>query len=116
MSNPVTVYVVDDDDSIRKSMVMILDSARLANRSYASAEEFLNDFDAAGVGCLLLDLSMPGMSGLELLRHIRAKGVKLPVLVISGTASVGSAVEAMKLDVIDFLEKPADHHVVLAKV
>jgi two-component system response regulator FixJ len=110
------VYVVDDDPGVRKSMCLALQSAQLPARAHASAEEFLADYQPDAPGCIVLDLSMPGMSGLELLKHLRARGVQLPVLVVSGTATVPKAIEAMKLGVVDFLEKPADHRTVLQKV
>jgi RNA polymerase sigma factor (sigma-70 family) len=114
------VFVVDDDAGVRKSICMALEAAQLAVRPYASAEDFLADYKnglptGAG-GCLVLDLSMPGMSGLELLRHLRSQGMHLPVLIVSGTGTVPKAIEAMKLGVVDFLEKPADHRVVVQKV
>jgi len=114
---PPLVFVVDDDAGVRKSICMALEAAQLAVRPYASAEEFLADYkNIPSSGCLVLDLSMPGMSGLELLRHLRSQGMHLPVLIVSGTGTVPKAIEAMKLGVVDFLEKPADHRVVVQKV
>ena len=110
------VYVVDDDAGVRKSMCMAMEAAQLPARAYASAEEFLGDYQPNAPGCVVLDLSMPGMSGLELLKHLRAQGVELPVLIVSGTATVPKAVEAMRLGIVDFLEKPADHRTVMQKV
>ena len=96
---------------------MAIEAAQLSVRPFASAEEFLAEYkQGVSPGCLVLDLSMPGMSGLELLRHLRSQGVHLPVLIVSGTGTVPKAIEAMKLGVIDFMEKPADHRVVVQKV
>ena len=115
-----TVFVVDDDAGLRKSICMALEAAELSVKSYPSAEQFLADYNdpaaAAHAGCVVLDLSMPGMSGLELLRHLRSQGINLPVLVVSGTGTVPKAIEAMKLGVVDFMEKPAEHRVVVQKV
>jgi FixJ family two-component response regulator len=114
-----TVCVVDDDPGIRKSLEMVLESADLPARLYASAELLLEDLRGElreCCGCILLDLQMPRTTGIELLRRLREMGYDSPVIVISGTATVLSAVESMKLGAIDFLEKPIDHRTVLNKV
>jgi len=114
-----TVCVVDDDPGIRKSLEMVLDSADLPARLYASAELLLDDLRGElsdCCGCILLDLQMPRTTGIELLRRLREMGYDSPVIVISGTATVLSAVESMKLGAIDFLEKPIDHRTLLNKV
>jgi FixJ family two-component response regulator len=116
MSQDSIVYVVDDDSGMRKSMSLALETAGLPVQSYGSAEEFLGGYNPDSAGCIVLDLSMPGMSGLECLQRMRSQGVAAPVLIVSGTATVPSAVEAMKLGVVDFLEKPLDHRTVLSKV
>jgi len=110
------VFVVDDDPGMRKSVCMALESAQLPVQAFESAESFLAVYQPGTTGCIVLDLSMPGMSGIELLRHLRSKEIHLPVLVVSGTATVPKAVEVMKLGIVDFLEKPADHRLVVQKV
>jgi len=114
-----TVCVVDDDPGMRRSLEMVLESADLPVRLYPGADLLLEDM--AGelrdcCGCVLLDLQMPRTTGIELLRRFRALGYDSPVIVISGTATVLSAVESMKLGAIDFLEKPIDHRTLLNKV
>jgi two-component system response regulator FixJ len=114
-----TVCVVDDDPGMRHSLEMVLDSAELPVRLYAGADALLEDL--AGelrerCGCVLLDLQMPRTTGIELLRRFRELGYDWPVIVITGTATVLSAVESMKLGAIDFLEKPIDHRTLLNKV
>jgi len=116
-----TVCVVDDDPGMRQSLEMVLESADLPARLYGGADELLRDLrddDAARqrCGCVLLDLQMPGTTGIELLRRFRELGYDSPVIVITGTATVLSAVESMKLGAIDFLEKPIDHRTLLNKV
>ena len=114
-----TVCVVDDDPGIRKSLEMVLDSADLPVRLYAGAEALLDDLASdlhLCCGCVLLDLQMPRTTGIELLRRFREMGYDSPVIVITGTATVLSAVESMKLGAIDFLEKPIDHRTLLNKV
>ena len=115
-----TVCVVDDDPGMRQSLEMVLESADLPVRLYAGADEMLDDL-AAGqscqcCGCVLLDLQMPGTTGIELLRRFRELGYDSPVIVVTGTATVLSAVESMKLGAIDFLEKPIDHRTLLNKI
>ena len=110
------VYVVDDDPGMRNSMRMVIESASLPVKLYESADAFLDEYRATDAGVLLLDLQMPGMHGVELLRQLRSRGMRLPVVVVTGTGTVGIAVETMKLGVVDFLEKPVDHHTLLSKV
>ncbi len=114
-----TVCVVDDDPGMRKSLEMVLESAELPVRLYAGADAMLEDL--AGdlrdcCGCVLLDLQMPRTTGIELLRRFRELGYDSPVIVITGTATVLSAVESMKLGAVDFLEKPIDHRTLINKV
>ena len=113
------VCVVDDDPGMRRSLEMVLESAELPVRLYASAELLLEDLTGDlrdCCGCVLLDLQMPRTTGIELLRRFRELGYDSPVIVITGTATVLSAVESMKLGAIDFLEKPIDHRTLLNKV
>jgi two-component system response regulator FixJ len=110
------VFIVDDDPALRKSLVAAVESASLGASSFATAQDFLDDYDPATPGCLILDLRMPGMNGLQLLEHLRAQGMHLPVIVFSGSADVASAVQSMKLGAVDFLEKPADYRLLVARV
>ena len=101
-----TVYVVDDDDAARDSLVMLLKSDGLLAKGFASAHDFLATFDPEARGCIVSDLRMPGMDGIELIRELRSVGCILPVIVITGHADVSRAVDAMKAGASDFIEKP----------
>lgn len=111
-----TVFVVDDDGAARDSLVMLLKSDGLAARGFVSAHDFLATFDPAARGCIITDLRMPGMDGIELIRALRPVGCILPVIVITGHADVSRAVDAMKAGAIDFIEKPYESEVILKGV
>jgi len=99
-------YVVDDDPAVREGLCALLGSVSIASRAFASASEFLQVADASMVGCLVVDVRMPGMSGMELLHILKARDIHLPVIVISGHGDVAMAVRAMKAGAVDFLLKP----------
>jgi FixJ family two-component response regulator len=103
---PNTVFVVDDDDGVRTSLGILLDSAGHRTAAFASAKDFLAQYDAARPGCLLLDMRMPEMTGMELLQELSGRGAFLPVIFITGHGDVPMAVEAMKAGAFDFLQKP----------
>lgn len=103
--NPV-VFIVDDDDGIRRSLSMLIESIGLHVRAYASPREFFDSFDQSVVGCLVLDMRMPQMSGHTLHKMLNEKGWNIPVIFITGHGDVPMAVTAMKEGAIDFLEKP----------
>lgn len=103
---PAMVFVVDDDAGVRASIRLLLKSVGIASTPMASAREFLDNFDPAQPGCLVLDIRMPGMSGLELQQHLNLRGAIIPVLFITGHGDVPMAVEAMRQGAIDFLQKP----------
>ncbi len=111
-----TVFVVDDDDGVRTSLGILLDSAGYHPATFASAAEFLGQHDPARPGCLLLDMRMPGMSGMELLQVLSEHGAFLPVIFITGHGDVPMAVEAMKNGAFDFLQKPFGQHDLLERV
>ena len=111
-----TVFVVDDDRAMRDSLSWLLDSVGLRVRSYATAAEFLADHDPAQPGCLVLDVRMPGMSGLDLQAELARRGVELPTIVITGHAEVSMAVRAVKAGAIDFIEKPFSDQLLLDRV
>ncbi len=106
MSDQNLVYVIDDDDALRDSVRLFLVNEGLSVKSYGSADDFLADLDALQPGCIVTDVRMPGMSGMELLSHIASRGLSLPVIVITGHADVPLAVRAMKQGAVDLLEKP----------
>lgn len=101
-----TVFVVDDDEAIRNSLRLLLKSVGLESRSLPSALEFLETYRPGQPGCLVLDVRMPGMSGLELQRQLNLRGATLPVIFITGHGDIPMAVEAMQHGACDFLQKP----------
>jgi two-component system response regulator FixJ len=111
-----TVFVVDDDGPALDSLVMLLRSDGLSARGFPSAEAFMAAFDPEARGCVITDLRMPGMDGVELIRALRVAGSGLPVIVITGHADVSRAVDAMKAGANDFLEKPYESEVILRAV
>jgi two-component system response regulator FixJ len=110
------VHVIDDDDAVRDSLAFLLETADLSVRTYASAVEFLDAVPTMPHGCIVTDVRMPQMSGVDLARRLKELGVPDPVIVITGHADVPLAVEAMKAGVADFIEKPFDDEVILAAI
>jgi len=108
-----TVYIVDDDEAIRKSLSMLMKSMDIQSKSYASAEEFLAGFSPTERSCILLDVRMPGLSGLELQALLPKYNIHLPVIMMTGYGDVGTAVKAMKAGAVDFIEKPFDHDLLM---
>jgi FixJ family two-component response regulator len=111
-----TVFVVDDDPSVRRALNRLIESVGLAARSYASAPEFLNEATSDVAGCLVLDLRMPGMSGLDLQRTLVERQIGLPIIFMSAHGDVPSSVRAMKAGAVDFLEKPFSEQALLDAV
>jgi FixJ family two-component response regulator len=111
-----TVYVVDDDDAVRDALGALLGSVRLHCETFATAEDFLAVADREMRGCLLLDVRMPGMSGLELQRKLQDMGIVLPVVVITGHGDVPMAVRALKAGASDFIEKPFNEQDLLDRI
>ena len=102
------VFVIDDDEAVRDSISMLLDSADLPHRCFNNADDFLAQHDVSQRGCLVLDIRMPGMNGLELQRHLTELGSNLPIIFITGHGDVPMAVEAMRQGAFDFLRKPVN--------
>jgi two-component system, LuxR family, response regulator FixJ len=100
------VFIVDDDEAVRSSLRLLLKSLGLAPSAFGSAREFLDGYDPAQPGCLVLDVRMPQMSGLELQEELNRRGAVLPVIFITGHGDVPMAVEAMQAGAFDFLQKP----------
>jgi two-component system, LuxR family, response regulator FixJ len=105
-----TVFVVDDDEAVRKSLSLLLKSLGLATATYSSAADFLANYDLHQPGCAIVDVRMPGMSGLELQHELNRLGAIIPVIFITGHADVPMAVEAMQNGAFDFLQKPFSDH------
>lgn len=104
------VYVVDDDSDARNALVAIAESMRLKVIPCADAEVFLANCDEKSPSCLVTDLRMQGMSGLDLLRHLKASGQSIPTVIVTGYAEMEIAVDAMRAGAVTFLEKSAPHH------
>jgi two-component system response regulator FixJ len=115
LAEPV-VYIVDDDVKTLNSLQYLIETLEITVNAFASADRFLLAYDATRPGCLLLDLRMPGMSGLDLLHVLRDRGVTLPVIILTGYGDVPAAVDAFKSGVDDFLEKPCKPSVLLDRI
>ena len=102
------VHIVDDEPDVRETIALILQGAGFATCEYATPDALLAALADLDGGCIITDVNMPGMNGIELVRHLKANGIEQPVVVISGQAEVAMAVEAMKAGAVDFLEKPVD--------
>ncbi|MDB5471971.1 MAG: response regulator [Caulobacter sp.] len=113
MSNGM-VHIVDDDEAMRDSLQFLLESADLAARTYDSAVSFLDALPTLEPGCLLTDVRMPQINGLEMVRRVKAAGIDLPVIVMTGHADLALAIEAMRAGVVDFLEKPFEDEALLS--
>ena len=116
MESDAVVHVIDDDDAVRESLAFLLKTARIAVKTYDSAAAFLGASPPITSGCVITDVRMPGISGIELLQRLRERNVGVPVIVITGHGDVPLAVEAMKLGAADFFEKPFDDEALLAAV
>jgi FixJ family two-component response regulator len=114
--NEPTVYIVDDDPDMRDSLRWLLKTVGLRTVTFPSAAEFVRGFTGGGPACLVLDVRMPGTSGLDLLEEMTARGLRIPVLFITAHADVPMAVRAMKSGAVEFLEKPFNGQVLLEKV
>ncbi len=110
------VYVIDDDDAARQSLAFLLQTAGVRTRSFDSAKAFLDVLPTIDAGCVITDVRMPEISGIDLLRRIKDGGAELPVIVITGHGDISLAVEAMKIGAADFLEKPFDDELLLSAV
>jgi two-component system response regulator FixJ len=110
------VHVIDDDEAMRKSLAFLLRAAKVEVQTYDSALSFLDNLAKVKSGCIVTDVRMPGMTGVELLKRLQQIKLELPVIVITGHGDVSLAVEAMKCGAVDFLEKPFDDEVLLAAI
>jgi two-component system, LuxR family, response regulator FixJ len=110
------VHVIDDDEGLRESLAFLLRSAELEVRSFESAKTFLDGLPNAALDCVITDVRMPDMSGIELLRRLKELKIDVPVIVITGHGDIALAVEAMKIGAADFFEKPFDDDLLVASV
>lgn len=111
-----TVFIVDDEASVRKALRLMMSTAGHKVEVFASATEFLDAYDRTTIGCLILDVRMPGMDGLALLRHLTSEQAPLPVIMLSAHGDIPMAVGAVKTGAVDFLEKPAQPSTLREKV
>src|ERR1700744_5471776 len=116
MASEAVVHLIDDDGGVRQAVAFLLATAGFAVRVYESGTVFLQTLSMLQAGCIITDIRMPGMDGLELQRQLRARNVTLPVIVISGHADVPLAVEAMKAGAVDLIEKPFSDETLLGSI
>jgi two-component system response regulator FixJ len=110
------IYVIDDDDAVRQSLEFLLKTAGISVRGFESAKAFLEIMPQIRSGCIITDVRMPEITGIELLRRVKEVNPDLPVIVITGHGDISLAVDAMKIGAVDFLEKPFDDDLLLAAV
>jgi two-component system, LuxR family, response regulator FixJ len=115
MNRP-TVFIVDDDAGVRDSLAMLLELKGFRTRTFAAAEAFLAEYRPDSPGCVVLDLRMPGMSGLELQAELARRGAPLPVIIITAHGDVATTRAALKGGAVDFVEKPIDDQVLVAAI
>jgi len=116
MTDSAIVHLVDDDEDVRRALAFLLGTAGLAVRVYESAASLLAKLSSVAQGCIVSDVRMPGMSGLQLLQVLKERQVSLPVIIMTGHADIALAVEAMKAGATDFLEKPFDDEALLGAI
>jgi len=116
MSSPDLVHIIDDDEAVRQSLAFLLRTAKIDVRTYESASAFLSDLPNVNSGCVVTDVRMPDMSGIDLLRRLKELEVRMPVIVMTGHGDIQLAVEAMKIGAADFIEKPFDDDVLLTAI
>lgn len=114
LSHP-TVFVVDDDRDVRESLCFLFESAGLKSEAFSSAQEFIDAYDPAVPGCLVLDMRLPGMSGIELQEHLASQGASLPTIVITAYGDLPTAVRSFKAGALEFLQKPFSDAVLLSR-
>ena len=116
MQPELIVYVIDDDDAVRHSLEFLLKTAGIEVRGFESAKAFLEMLPRIKTGCIITDVRMPEITGIDLLRRVKESGLDIPVIVITGHGEISLAVEAMKIGAVDLLEKPFDDDLLLASV
>lgn len=111
-----TVFIIDDDDGVRESLSFLLDTENFRTQTFSAATKFLEKVGAQARGCIITDIRMPEMDGMQLLRELRQRGATAPVIIITGHADVPLAIQAMKAGVDDFIEKPFEADVIIGSV
>lgn len=115
MSNH-NVYVVDDDQAVRDSLRWLIESVDLNVKTFSNGQELLDNFEETEISCLVLDVRMPGISGLDLQQRLKKMGSKVPVIIVTGHADVPMAIQAMKAGAFDFIEKPYSDQLLLERI
>ncbi len=110
------IHLIDDDEAVRRSAGFLLRTSGFVVRPYASGVAFLKEVKSAPTGCILLDVRMPEMDGLEVQRELNERGITMPVVILTGHGDVGIAVQAMKAGAVDFIEKPFDKATLMAAI
>ena len=116
MATSAVVHLIDDDEHVRRALAFLLGTAGLAVRLHESGVHFLENLEGLQPGCIVSDVRMPGIDGVELQRKLKEKGIDMPMIIMTGHADVALAVAAMKAGAIDFIEKPFDDEVLLSAV
>ena len=116
MSNTSTVFIVDDDQEVRYALQLLMESVGLPSETFSSAQVFLQQFDINRSGCIIVDVRMPGMSGLDLQAHLADEKLHPPIIIITGHGDVPMAVRAVQAGAIDFIEKPFNNQAMLDSV
>lgn len=110
------VYLIDDEFAVRDSLTLMIESTGQAVRSFESANDFLNNYGHEHPGCLILDVRMPTMSGLELQEELSKRAIDIPIIFISGHADIPDSAKAFRAGAVDFLEKPFDNEILLQRI
>lgn len=116
MESVPVIHIIDDNDAIRKSLSMVMESAGFKSRIYSSAQDFLDNYTHTPQGCILLDIRMPDINGLELQQHLPQRNINLPIIFMTGYADVPTAIRAMKAGAYDFVEKPFNQEDLLTRI
>ena len=111
-----TVFIIDDDDAVRNSSQTLIESMDIQTHAFSDVQSFLDAFDSDQPGCILLDVRLPQMSGLELQEYLHSKGINTPIIFVSGHSNVSMAVRTLKAGAVDFLEKPFDDQILLDSI
>ncbi len=116
MNKQPTIFIVDDDEQVRNALTLLMESVGLQVEKFSTAQDYLDTFDSSKAGCLILDVRMPGMSGLDLQARMTAEKIHPPIIIITGHGDVPMAVKAVSAGAIDFIEKPFNNQSMLDSV